>query len=216
MEREIEEIEEIEGIGEMEEIEEMEEMEGEEEQFIPRRGVLLCHGNVHKMTQVPEPYKDEWVTWITINNDPQTDPDIVGSFRDINTLFDAGVGLYDVVISMYCPVFSMTSTSIKSMITAMRFGRLLLKHKGEFLLRGLMRHLTYLTLIKSKSGSKSRANIPKSFDRKVSRFSYDVANGLYPDVSKELERYCLLADYSWYEIYVEPDGTYNGAVLFGV
>lgn len=88
-------------------------------------GVAMCHGRSHRY--IPRSFRHQRVNWVCVDEDPATNPDVVGDVFDWGTLRHLGFGQYDVVLTVYCPTPTMAS-----IIEFFESARVLLKPGGIF------------------------------------------------------------------------------------
>jgi hypothetical protein len=97
-------------------------------------GVAFCHGRNHEY--IPRSFRQQRVNWICVDENPKTNPDVVGDVLNSGTLRRLGFGQYEVVLTVYCP----TST-VAEIIGFLESARLLLKPGGVFYFDNLIRRL---------------------------------------------------------------------------
>ena len=67
------------------------------------KGIIFCHGKKHKAPEIPQGTNPN-TSWTLVDIDEDTDPDVVGSYNSWDTLKKLGLGIYDYVLSYYCPI----------------------------------------------------------------------------------------------------------------
>lgn len=67
------------------------------------KGIIFCHGKNHKSPLIPVS-TNPLTSWIMVDTDIESEPNIIGSFLSWKTLIELGLGKYDYVISHACPI----------------------------------------------------------------------------------------------------------------
>lgn len=93
-----------------------------------KKGIIFCHGQTHGLKSIPS-----WVPrdalWWTLDHSPDTKPQYVGSYDNMQTLQELGFFSWDYVLLQNCPIYN-SRISIQQIIRAARW---LLKPSGQLL-----------------------------------------------------------------------------------
>jgi hypothetical protein len=152
-------------------------------------GVMFCHGHHYDPKLLPRWLPPD-VEWTMVNIEPEFDPDVVGSYRDINVLFDLGLYEYDYVVNMYCP----SSGTFDNVLRVLRAGRLLLKPGGSFYYPDLIYSAMSIIL---EIPLNENGSLPRE---KVKEFALNYKQGAYPEIIEYLENLTEGADYQEYKL----------------
>jgi len=96
-----------------------------------KRGIIFCHGHIHKTPIIPE--LEDKVDWTMVDISEETHPDLVGSFNSWETYKALGLHSYDYILSYHCPIHG-GAGKFDSFIKNVRW---LLKPGGKLLIKPL-------------------------------------------------------------------------------
>jgi hypothetical protein len=171
-------------------------------------GVMFCHGHRYGPSKLPR-WLPRDIDWTMVDIRPENQPDVIGSYLSINTLFELGLFSYDYVLNMNCP----SGGSMDDTLEILRAGRLLLKPGGIFIYPGLIIRLLEFYVIDIPPDfppySRSETQLRPFFEK------YQAEE--YPQIDAYLNNLAKASDYHNYELL--PDhvlSTYMLSVAFVV
>ncbi len=108
-------------------------------------GLILCHGTSHKL--IPDVYA--WLAdqWITVDIDPNANPDVVGdatSFETLAKLLSYYPDGYDVILEYHCPIRPREPQELSNYLIAVRQ---LLSRNGIAIFPKMIVRIGYMRMI---------------------------------------------------------------------
>jgi hypothetical protein len=152
-------------------------------------GVMFCHGHRYGPSKLPR-WLPRDIDWTMVDIRPENQPDVIGSYLSINTLFELGLFSYDYVLNMNCP----SGDSMDNVLEILRSGRLLLKPGGSFYYPDLIYSAMSIIL---EIPLNENGFLPRE---QVKEFALNYKRGAYPEILEYLENLTEGADYQEYKL----------------